>query len=133
MSTVDVAALQEAAEAEGSRGWYKVDFNEGADPAYRPLWGVSNEAYFNPPADEDEPWLAVEVHTGTEATATYIAAANPTTILALLDRLEAAEGAVERCRALADEWIAADDMTQWGDHSGNRHGRAIRAALDGAQ
>jgi hypothetical protein len=38
-----------------------------------------------------------------EADATYIAAANPTTILALLDRLQAAERVVEAARELDDE------------------------------
>ena len=40
----------------------------------------------------------------TDADLAFIAAANPTAVLALLDRLEAAEGALERVRALADEW-----------------------------
>lgn len=75
--TAHAERLRGLAEAEASSGWYKVDFNDGDDPAYRPLWGVANDAYFNPPADEETPWLAVEVHTGTEATAALIAALGP--------------------------------------------------------
>ena len=82
------ALMRSRAEAENSRGWYKVDFNEGDGHPYRPLWGVSNEAYFDPPADEDVPWLAVEIHTGLEATAEHIASWHPTVALAVADWLE---------------------------------------------
>jgi hypothetical protein len=37
--------------------------------------------------------------------------------------------ALARVRTLADGWIAGDDLTQWGDHSESRHGRAVLAAL----
>ena len=80
--------MRSRAEAENSRGWYKVDFNEGDDPMYCPLWGVSNDVYFNPPADDDAPWLAVEVHTGTEATAEHIASWHPAVALAVADWLD---------------------------------------------
>lgn len=40
--------------------------------------------------------------------AAYIAAANPTAVTALLDRLTAAEGAVERAAALAATWRGND-------------------------
>ena len=83
------ALMRTRAEAENSRGWHKVDFNEGDDPMYRPLWGVSNDVYFNPPADEDAPWLAVEIHTGTEATAEHIASWHPAVALAVADLLDA--------------------------------------------
>lgn len=82
------ALMRERAQAENSRGWYKVDFNEGDGAPFRPLWGVSNDVYFNPPADEDEPWLAVEIHTGTEATATHIASWHPAVALAVADWLD---------------------------------------------
>lgn len=83
------ALMRERAEAENSRGWYKVDFNEGDGYPFRPLWGVSNDVYFNPPGDEDEPWLAVEIHTGEEATATHIASWHPDVALAVADWLDA--------------------------------------------
>lgn len=84
------ALMRERAEAEPSVGWTKVDFNEGDGYPFRPLWGISNDAYFNPPADEDEPWLAVEIHTGTEATAEHIASWHPAVALAVADWLDEA-------------------------------------------
>ena len=74
------ALMRERAEAEPATGWFKCDFNDGE---HRPLWGVANDAFFNPPADEDEPWLAIEVHTGTEATAEHIASWHPAVALAV--------------------------------------------------
>ena len=88
------ALMRERAEAEPARGWMKVDFNEGNGFPPRPLWGVSNDAYFNPPADEDEPWLAVEVMTGTEATAEHIASWHPAVALAVADWLDVTAGDV---------------------------------------
>lgn len=102
----DLDALAAAAEAEPSRGWFKEDGNEGTE--YFPMWMVVNDAFHNPPADEDEPWLAVEIHTGTEQTADFIAAANPTTILALIAHVRDLEAAVERVRALAKPVMVPD-------------------------
>jgi hypothetical protein len=82
------ALMRSRAEAEPSVGWIKVDFNEGDGHPPRPLWGVSNDAYFNPPTDEDAPWLAVEIMTGTEATAEHIASWHPAVALAVADLLE---------------------------------------------
>lgn len=39
----------------------------------------------------------------------FIAATNPSVVLALLDRLESAEAAIERVRAVADEWSHDED------------------------
>ena len=82
------ALMRERTEAEASRGWQVEDANEG-DGNYRPLWMVTNDAFHNPPSNEDEPWLAVEIHTGTKATAEHIAAADPPFILAVADWLDA--------------------------------------------
>jgi hypothetical protein len=41
----------------------------------------------------------------TERDAAFIAAANPTAVKELVSRLQAAEAARERARALADEWF----------------------------
>ncbi len=57
--------------------WTVCDANEGSNP-YGPLWMVTNDAFHNPPADDDELWLAVELHTGTKDYAVHFAAeANP--------------------------------------------------------
>lgn len=63
--------------------------------------------------------------------AAFIAAANPTAVLALLDRLAAAEAAVERVRALADEW--ANQPTDYDEDTEQQitDGRDLRAAIDG--
>lgn len=58
-----------------------------------------------------------------EATATYIAAASPDVVLRLIERVEAAEAAVERVQALVDgmrpglshEPVDCTDHCQWGD------------------
>lgn len=57
----------------------------------------------------------------------FIAAANPTAVLALLDRVEAAEAAVERVRVLADEWAVEDE----GDLPTGDRLAELRAALEG--
>lgn len=80
--------MRERAEADGSSGWRVENGNEGTE--YHPLWMVANDAYHNPPADEDEPWLAVEVHTGTKATAEHIASWHPAVALAVADWLDTA-------------------------------------------
>lgn len=58
----------------------------------------------------------------------------------LLDLLPAAdqrardEGTVrEALRDLAQRWIDEDDVTQWGDHTRNRCGRAVLELLDGSR
>ena len=117
------ALMRSRAEAENSRGWYKVDFNEGDGYPYRPLWGVSNEAYFDPSAEEDVPWLAVEIHTGLEATAEHIASWHPTVALAVADWLEAEAGAMD-----AMDIFTAATATE--THSFNVRGAAISVSTD---
>ena len=66
----------------------------------------------------------------------FLAEFDPPTVLAILDRVEAAESKVARVEALADEWVATADRC---DHRlasccstcvGRRiHARDIRAAL----
>jgi hypothetical protein len=71
-----VEARKARAEAATEGDWFVDDPNDGTD--YRPFWMVINDAFVNPPSDdEDVPWLAVELHTGVEADARHIAAENP--------------------------------------------------------
>lgn len=81
------ALMRERAEADGSEGWQVEDANEGT--MYHPLWMVTNEPFHNPPDTDDEPWLAVELHTGTRATAEHIASWHPAVALAVADWLDA--------------------------------------------
>jgi hypothetical protein len=72
------------------------------------------------------------------ADAEYIATFDPPTVLALLDRLEAAEGAVERVRAILTAWEAWDgspgpDGRMHADSSSPRDRERLRRALDGPQ
>lgn len=60
----------------------------------------------------------------------FIAAANPTAVLALLDRVEAAEAAVERVRALADSWPVGDNGQDY-RLAVTQCATAITAALEG--
>ena len=53
--------------------WETYNANEGTD--YFPAWEVANDAYHNPPADEDAPWIAVHLTTGVKADAELIALA----------------------------------------------------------
>ena len=123
MSTVDVAALREAAEGATPGPWIADIRTDGR--AWIDMPGIDNHA--------------LSLH-GFGADAAYIAAANPTTILALIERLEAAEGAVERCRALADEWesllggyIDPSEHSTGYARATRRHAERLRAAPDGDQ
>ena len=76
------------------------------------------------PKAKDDWWL---VHTDTDILAmtgqqeaAYIAAADPTAILALIARLRAAEAVCEAARTLVNG-LPEDNTTNW---------RALRAALD---
>lgn len=68
--------------------WKKYNANEGMDHAYGPMWCVANDAFHNPPDTDDEPWLAVEIHTGVEQDADFIAHSREDIgfLLALIDR-----------------------------------------------
>jgi hypothetical protein len=69
-SVIDHLVALERAATPGP--WQHFDANEGT--GHFPGWMVANDAFHNPPADEDAPWLAVELHTGVEADAALIAA-----------------------------------------------------------
>ncbi|OIH86003.1 hypothetical protein BLJ79_04200 [Arthrobacter sp. UCD-GKA] len=55
------------------------------------MWCVANEEFHNPTTGDDEDWMGVEIHVGDKADSDHIAAFDPPTVLALLDRVEAAE------------------------------------------
>ena len=105
------ALMRERAEAEASRDWEAVDFND--DPA-GPLWGVANDAFFNPPSDDETPWLAVEVHTGHRATAEHIASWHPAVALAVADWLEAEAAEFEK---LAVQSAAVNLLLEFADET----------------
>jgi hypothetical protein len=87
-----VEELQALCDAATPGPWEVYDSNEGTWPP-RPGWSVANDAFHNPPADEDAPWISVDVHVGTKADADFIAAAR-TALPSLLARLRAAEDAI---------------------------------------
>ena len=71
-----ISKLEQLREAEGFP-WEVCDHNEGMSPP-RPLWGIVNEAYLNPPEDDEAPWVAVEIHTGDKSTAELVVALSRT-------------------------------------------------------
>jgi hypothetical protein len=71
---IDVDAIEASANAATPGPWQVTDHNEGLDPP-RPLWGVTNDEYHNPSADDDAPWIAVEIRIGDRADAEFIARA----------------------------------------------------------
>ncbi|WIV32204.1 hypothetical protein QN084_06225 [Paenarthrobacter sp. R1] len=93
MTTPGIPALlepiQERLDAATPGPWETYDANEGEWPP-RPMWCVANDAFHNPTADEDEPWLAVEIHTGCKEDADFIAA-SPTDTARLLAAVKAVE------------------------------------------
>lgn len=91
----DIERLREIA-AKATPGPWRKSLFEGDDGT--PHIGDFGWTVYGCPAGETE-----DSEQG-RADADYIAEADPSTVLALLDRLEAAEAAVERVRALADEW-----------------------------
>lgn len=72
-----LAALDERLERAraATPGPWIVDDPNGGD--HLPFWMVINDAFVNPPTDDETPWLAVEVHTGVEGDARHIAANAP--------------------------------------------------------
>lgn len=110
---IDPARLDEI-EALAKRAtpgpWAAYDSNEGTWPP-RPGWSVANDAFHNPPADdEDAPWIAVDLHVGQQADAEFIAAADPSTVLALIARTRAVEDALQEARAeVAREQVHCND------------------------
>jgi hypothetical protein len=108
---------EKRAKAVAPGPWLLTDPNEGSGVG--PLWTVVNDAFLNPPADENAPWLAVELHTGTKDEAEYVAAeANPKHALAevalwrgVVERHELAmDGQDIRCcrTCLSTEWPCPD-------------------------
>jgi hypothetical protein len=90
--------------------WEAYDANEGEWPP-RPMWCVANDAFHNPPEDEDAPWLAVEVHTGVKRDAEFIANA-PADIAYLLTELQKRDDALAGVGALAKQYDSeADRLT----------------------
>ena len=65
--------VQEPKRAWTPGPWAAYNGNEGTD--YFPSWEVANDAYHNPPADDDAPWIAVHLTTGVKADAYLIALA----------------------------------------------------------
>lgn len=86
---INIEAIRQRTEAACPGPWQKYNGNEGTE--YAPLWAVANDAYHNPPANEDEPWIAVDVHTGIEADAEFIAHARQDipALIAEVERLRA--------------------------------------------
>ena len=100
MPEIDVDALRVVAEGATPGPW-EVD---------RFFWKIGSTRGM-----PDEFWVSVEAAgsviacmpeeaPASEPNAAHIAEFDPPTVLALLDRLQAAEGAVERVRALAATW-----------------------------
>lgn len=83
--------LKELVEEAPAGPWTVSDVNEGSE--YPPLWMVTNDAFHNP--SEDEPWLGVEVHTGSRNEAEHIATFDPRTVAALVPLLRTAEATAE--------------------------------------
>lgn len=92
-------------EAATPGPWEAYDANEGAPG---PLWCVANDAFHNPPSDPDVPWTAIEVHVGSQADATLIAAMRNAlpSFLALTERLAEAERERDEARILGGRYIA---------------------------
>jgi hypothetical protein len=87
---LDLDAIRRREQAATPGPWTAGNLNEDAE-GQRPLWGVTNDAFRNPPADDDAPWIAVEVHVGDHADAEFIAHARRDipALLAEVDRLRA--------------------------------------------
>jgi hypothetical protein len=96
--------IRERAEKATPGPWLVSDTIEGMWPP-RPGWQIVNDAYLNPLVDDDELWLAVELHTGCEADAEHIAALHPAVALAAATWLEH-----EADRAEHQPWT--DDVTE---------------------
>ena len=112
---------------------------EAATPGEWRTWAGPRQAFLEADDAAGEPYVFAKGYASPrdDANLAYIAAANPTAVLDLLDRLAVAEAAVARCRALADECDDHPATAECADDDGWRCpectiARAIRAALDGA-
>lgn len=87
---LDLDAIRARLDAACPGPWKVYNGNEGSVD-YGPLWAVANDAFHNPPEDDDTPWIAVDVHTGLQADAEFIAHARQDipALLAEIDRLRA--------------------------------------------
>lgn len=100
-TTLDLDAIRQRAEAACPGPWKAYNGNEGSVD-YGPFWAVANAAFHNPPADDDTPWIAVEIHVGLQADAEFIAHARQDipALLTEIDRLRA--GAEHQARLTAE-------------------------------
>lgn len=148
-----IQRLREVAEAatEGPWGWDTWQWQEPESP----IACVTSQAYdlaqlggwnIGPTFADDESvdesaWRA-ERYEAAKADAQHIATFDPPTVLELLDRLERAEAAVERVRAIVETpSICEDHPDEWWDEChqcsatfqvGIYHG-VLRIALDGGE
>ena len=141
MTDLDLDSLTAVAQAATPGDWKAVEGDLQGQPASeyvrtllanREADGTSSGRLFLTLAANDiDPECGGEVVpalTGdgprAEANATFIAAFDPPTALAVLDRLRAAEAQVQRVRALADEWER--DWDEWDGSSETYTGRGAR-------
>lgn len=82
----ELEAIKERAEKATPGPWEVYDPNEGT--GHSPLWCVANEAFHNPPADEEAEWLGVEIYVGDKEDAEFIAH-SPADMAKLIGALEA--------------------------------------------
>ena len=127
---MELNELRKTAEAATPGPWEARQHNElpgkyVAGPRYRPNdIGRGLIALMQP----------VFWHEESAANAEFIATFNPETVLALLSRLEHAEQAVTRVRAMAQDWEANGNSCAVGDRSADvwhATANAILRALDG--
>ena len=104
MSELDLDAIRARCEAATPGPWSAYNANEGTE--YLPAWEVANDAYHNPPADEDAPWIAVHLETGVRDDAEFIAAAR-SDVPDLLAALASSRAEVERLTKERDQYAAA--------------------------
>jgi len=99
-----VEGMLKIAEAATPGEWFVSNANEGTE--YLPLWTVINDAYLTPPGDDDEPWLAIELHTGFSEDTEYVAAHDPSWALsAHREALERLNRHVPYQSFLTGEWV----------------------------
>ena len=109
MSGVNVVALRAAAEAA----------NHGP-------WEAESETVWQVDLDGQPNMVATRAF---EPDAVFIAAANPTVVLALLDRVSELEAVVERVRVLAADW--SGHSSEWIYETASELSQAVAEARDG--
>lgn len=117
---LDLDAIEARAEGAAPGPWMVIDPNEGT--GVPPGWQVVNDAFLNPPGDdEDHAWVAVELHTGDQADAEFIAHAR--------EDIPALAAEVRRLRGLVSPsagWVL-DVARRWRAH---RHDFGPQAAAE---